>query len=219
MAHSSDPHIPILVVDPDPAPARLIQRIATDHLGDDARVTHAPDPPAAQPLVNRPEPFIAFLEYHFPKHTALDVLEPLQRNHHPAATAVLAAQGNAYIAAEVTRAGADAYLAKADLSPAVLRSTLDQLFDLARLRAAQHALHLHTRRALASLTPRENEVLTHIIAGLTTRQIADRLHRSEKTIKIHRANLMRKMNANTAGHLVRLALDAGHTHRPSHTPE
>ncbi|MEM6392050.1 MAG: LuxR C-terminal-related transcriptional regulator [Planctomycetota bacterium] len=214
MAQTPPKPIPILVIDPDPAPARLIQRVATDHLGDAARVTHAPDPPAAQPLLDRPEPFVALLEYHFPKHTALDLLETLQQNQHPVATAVLTANGNAYIAAEVTRAGADAYLAKRDLSPAVLRSTLDQLLDLARLRAAQHAVHQHTRRALSSLTPRENQVLQHIIAGLTTRQIADRLHRSEKTIKIHRANLMRKMNANTAGHLVRLALDARHNIDP-----
>ncbi|MEM1211126.1 MAG: LuxR C-terminal-related transcriptional regulator [Planctomycetota bacterium] len=208
MAQPPTQPVPILVVDPDPAPARLIQRIATAHLGDDARVTHAPDPVAARPFVGRAEPFVAFLEYHFPEHSGLELLDAVRQTQHPAATAVIASRGNAYIAAEVTRAGADAYLAKPDLSPAVIRATLDQLLDLARLRAAEHQLHRHTRRALTSLTPRESEVLDHIIAGLTTRQIADRLHRSEKTIKIHRANLMRKMNANTAGHLVRLALDA-----------
>ena len=45
-----------------------------------------------------------------------------------------------------------------------------------------------------------------IVEGKTNKQIARALHRSENTVKIHRARVMRKMHANTAAHLVRMAL-------------
>jgi FixJ family two-component response regulator len=56
-----------------------------------------------------------------------------------------------------------------------------------------------------SLTPREREVLTHVVAGRLNKQIAGDLGTVEKTIKVHRSNLMRKMRAKTLVELVRMA--------------
>jgi FixJ family two-component response regulator len=56
-----------------------------------------------------------------------------------------------------------------------------------------------------SLTPREREVFPLVAGGMLNKQIADQLGASEKTIKIHRAQLMRKMRAESLADLVRMS--------------
>jgi len=57
---------------------------------------------------------------------------------------------------------------------------------------------------LATLTPREREVLTHVVSGQLNKQIANDLGTVEKTIKVHRARVMKKMKVNSVAELVRL---------------
>ena len=52
---------------------------------------------------------------------------------------------------------------------------------------------------LEKLTPREREVLTHVIAGRLNKQIAADLGTVEKTIKVHRSRMMAKMGVRTGG--------------------
>jgi FixJ family two-component response regulator len=58
---------------------------------------------------------------------------------------------------------------------------------------------------LSSLTPRESEVFWLVVRGLLNKQIAGRLGTKEGTIKLHRANVMRKLKAQSVADLVRLA--------------
>jgi FixJ family two-component response regulator len=62
-----------------------------------------------------------------------------------------------------------------------------------------------TRQRLASLTPREREVLLHVVAGRLNKQIAADLGTVEKTIKVHRARIMEKMAQRSLADLVRIA--------------
>lgn len=62
---------------------------------------------------------------------------------------------------------------------------------------------------LATLTPREREVLEHVVAGQLNKQTAAELGTVEKTIKVHRARVMEKMKAQSVAELVRLAGRAG----------
>jgi FixJ family two-component response regulator len=61
------------------------------------------------------------------------------------------------------------------------------------------------RRRFQSLTPRENQVLDLVVAGLLNKQIADELGMSELTVKTHRAHLMEKTQADSLAHLVRMS--------------
>jgi DNA-binding CsgD family transcriptional regulator len=61
---------------------------------------------------------------------------------------------------------------------------------------------------LATLTPRENEVLALVMEGQTSREIATQLHRSEKTIQLHRANIMKKFNVRRVVDLINLVMAA-----------
>ena len=60
-------------------------------------------------------------------------------------------------------------------------------------------------RRLALLTPRESQVFRHIIAGRLNKQIAARLGTAEKTIKVHRGRVMRKMSVRSVAELTRFA--------------
>ena len=91
----------------------------------------------------------------------------------------------------------------------------DLVAALARARAqAEHALRTRSEldainARLARLTPREREVLEHVIAGRLNKQIAADLGTVEKTVKVHRGRMMGKMEARSVTDLVRLAERAG----------
>lgn len=61
------------------------------------------------------------------------------------------------------------------------------------------------RQDYARLTPREAEVMSLVVTGLMNKQVAARLDLSEITVKIHRGNVMKKMEAQSLADLVRMA--------------
>lgn len=65
------------------------------------------------------------------------------------------------------------------------------------------------RSRYTNLTPREREVMALVTAGLMNKQVAGRLGLSEITVKIHRGNLMRKMQSQSLADLVRMAEQLG----------
>jgi FixJ family two-component response regulator len=89
---------------------------------------------------------------------------------------------------------------------------------LAAVRAAidkNRALHreqaelFEVRACLATLTPREREVLEYVVAGKLNKQIAGELGTVEQTVKVHRAHVMRKMKTHSVAELVRLTERCG----------
>jgi len=76
--------------------------------------------------------------------------------------------------------------------------------------ARQECIKLTEFRALYdSLTPREREVFPLVAAGLLNKQIAARLGTGEKTIKVHRGQVMHKMKAESLAHLIRIGEKLG----------
>jgi FixJ family two-component response regulator len=63
-------------------------------------------------------------------------------------------------------------------------------------------------RRMGLLTQREREVLDLVVAGRANKEIAATLHLSPKTVEVHRAHVMDKMQASSVAELVRLALFA-----------
>ena len=65
------------------------------------------------------------------------------------------------------------------------------------------------RKPVDSLTPREREVMASVVDGKANKVIAIDLGLSERTVEIHRANVMEKMGARSVAHLVKMHLMLG----------
>ena len=72
------------------------------------------------------------------------------------------------------------------------------------------------RNRYASLTPRERQVMVLVVSGLLNKQVGGELDISEITVKAHRGQVMRKMNANSLADLVRMAGKLQPAQRPIH---
>jgi FixJ family two-component response regulator len=86
------------------------------------------------------------------------------------------------------------------------------MLDAVQLALQRDRTKRHAERANAqmhasfeSLTPREREVMAFVTAGLMNKQIAAEMGLAEVTVKLHRGNLMRKMNARSLAELARMA--------------
>src|SRR5262249_2229730 len=73
------------------------------------------------------------------------------------------------------------------------------------------------RQRFASLTPREQAILARVVAGQRNKQIAFEIGTSEVTVKVHRTNLMRKMQASSLVDLIAMATKLGISEKQSAT--
>lgn len=149
---------------------------------------------------------IMFLDYRLSRETGKDVLKRFRNKGINKPVVVLTAHGDEYVAAEVTRAGADDYLSKRDLDSKRLEQVLIRMAESVRKNEAEEAGREAVQRRIDLLTPREKEVMEFVITGKTNKEIAEELYRSENTIKIHRSRVMQKMQARTPADLTRMVL-------------
>lgn len=112
--------------------------------------------------------------------------------------------GDIPMSVRAMKAGAVDFLTKPfrdqDMLDAVTRA-----LDLDRKRREGETAVSGLRARFESLTPREREVLTHVTSGLMNKQTAGLLKVSEITVKIHRGQVMRKMEARSLAELVKMA--------------
>ena len=101
------------------------------------------------------------------------------------------------------RAGALNFLAKPVNDEDLLAAVLEAVETDRVARHAQRDMAL-VRERLATLTPREREVLEQVVVGKLNKQIAGDLGTVEKTIKVHRARVMEKMGARSLAELARM---------------
>ena len=86
-----------------------------------------------------------------------------------------------------------------------LLAAIHDAIEKDRIARQARAKLIELQQRLAMLTPRELEVLSHVVSGKRNRQIATDLGTVEKTIKVHRAHLMKKLKAGSLADLVKLA--------------
>jgi FixJ family two-component response regulator len=90
-----------------------------------------------------------------------------------------------------------------------LLAAIDRALARGRTLRESNAQTASVEERLATLTPRERQVLEHVIEGRLNKQIAADLGTVEKTIKVHRARMMEKMKVRSVAELVRLVERAG----------
>jgi len=144
------------------------------------------------------------LDVAMPELNGLELQEHLTRSGLLVPIVFLTGHGDIPMSVQAIKAGAADFLTKpvrdADLLRAV-RAALQRAVEQRDL-ISEIAL---LRQGYASLTPRESEVMAHVVAGQLNKQVADDLGTGEHTIKIHRARVMQKMGVVSLADLVRAA--------------
>ena len=153
-------------------------------------------------------PGCAVLDVSMPGLDGLELQRALTAGSAQRPIIFITGQGDIPTSVRAMKAGAVDFLTKPvrkeDLLDAVARAkALD-----AQTRETQVELSSIQGRA-ATLTPREREVLAHVVAGRLNKQIAFDLGTVERTVKLHRGSVMRKLGVRTVADLVRIAEKAG----------
>jgi FixJ family two-component response regulator len=125
----------------------------------------------------------------------------------------LTGHGDIRMSVQAIKQGAIDFLTK-PANDSILIAAIQSALEKDRLARENFSELSELRQRLAKLTPREREVLSHIISGKINKKIAAELGTVEKTIKVHRAHLMMKLKVHSLAELVKLAERLGVTSSP-----
>ncbi|TXH90576.1 MAG: response regulator transcription factor [Rhodoferax sp.] len=125
------------------------------------------------------------------------VFEQLQALGCPWPVLFLTGHGDVGTAVGLVKSGAHDFLEK-PFQDNVLVDRIEQAMQLVRSQSASEREALRLRQALASLSPREREVLDELIRGHYNKNIADHLGITPRTVEFHRANIFEKMGVDSA---------------------
>ena len=142
-----------------------------------------------------------------PDMSGLDLQVEVTRRHIGLPVIIITGHGDVPLAVQAMKAGAIDFLEKPfddDLMLASVRRAME-LGSQARSRSAESQA---AKELLSSLTPRERGVLDKLVQGRSNKIVAHELGISPRTVEIHRAHIMTKMEASSLSDLVRLVLAA-----------
>jgi FixJ family two-component response regulator len=153
-------------------------------------------------------PGCIILDVAMPQYDGLEVQAMLHASGSPHPIIFLTANGSIPRSVAAIRAGAVNFLTK----PFEEKRLFEAVEEALRINAAQRQSSM-MRRAIAdrlrTLTPRERQVMEHVVRGRLNKQIAADLGTVEKTIKVHRGRVMQKMGVRSLAELVQLASSLG----------
>ncbi|MCG2625295.1 response regulator transcription factor FixJ [Bradyrhizobium sp. WYCCWR 13023] len=138
----------------------------------------------------------------------IELLKLMKAQHSPFPILIMTGHGDVPLAVEAMKLGAVDFLEKPfedDRLVTMIESAIRQGEPAARTEAISQDIAAR----VASLSPRERQVMEGLVAGLSNKLIAREYDISPRTIEVYRANVMTKMQANSLSELVRLAMRAG----------
>ena len=148
------------------------------------------------------------LDVKMPGLNGLELQEALTAANRHVPIIFVTGHGDIPTSVRAMRGGATDFLSK-PFDADNLIAAIERALETARKQLKEEAERREIEQRLAELTPREQEVLRHVITGELNKQIAANLGASEKTIKVHRGRVMRKMQAQSVAELVRLCEKLG----------
>ena len=180
-------------------------------------VAEVADGLAAAQAVDKHKPALLILDLNMPRMHGLEVLKQVRSSSPQTRVIVLSMHNDEPYVIEALRAGAAAYLLKGSESLEIAQAFKEVMAGRRYLSAplSEWAINaLATRVAdtadpLASLSPREREVLQFAAEGYGNPEIAEKLFISPRTAETHRTNLMRKLGLQSQTDLVRFSIRRG----------
>ncbi len=204
----------VYVVDDDPSVLKALERLL-ETAGYSVELFESP---AAFQQIHPPDhPCCLVLDVRLPGINGLELHSQLDRWGREVPVVFISGHGDIPMSVRAMKAGAVDFLPKPFNDEDLL-----QAVEIA-LGRDEESIRLNRERSrieerLSRLTPREREVLEWVITGMLNKQIAWELGASEKTIKVHRGRVMRKMEADSVPDLVRMVQQVG-IHGPAEEPE
>lgn len=147
------------------------------------------------------EPECLVLDVRMPGLSGLELQRELQSSPRPLPIVFITAHGDIPMTVRAMKAGAMEFLPKPFRDEDLL-AAIEASLERSRLALQENESLQVLRDRHTSLTPREREVLTLLAQGLRNKQTADRMGISEVTVKVHRHNLMEKMQATSVPLLI-----------------
>lgn len=154
------------------------------------------------------DPGCILLDVQMPHMDGLEVQERLNALGVAFPVIVLTGHGDVAVAVKAMKAGAIDFVEK-PYEKQTLVSALGRAFDRMEARSLKDVLADEARGRVERLTPREKDVLVGLVDGFTNKMIAETLDISPRTVEIHRANLMEKLDAPSLSSVLRIAFAAG----------
>ena len=148
------------------------------------------------------------LDLSMPGLDGLDLQAHLRNSGSKLPIIFLTGNGDIHTSVVAMKQGAENFLTK----PVDEKQLLAAVEEALAHHAERHQKQLNTetiRQNIASLTPRETEILRYIISGALNRQIAHQLNIAEKTVKVHRGRVLEKMQVKSVVSLLRMCDIAG----------
>ncbi|NTG47825.1 response regulator transcription factor [Agrobacterium rhizogenes] len=149
-------------------------------------------------------PSCLVLDVRMPDASGLDFQDELARTGNPLPIIFLTGHGDVPMSVRAMKAGAVEFLLKPFREQDLL-DAIRQALEKDRTRLRQDAATTDLRERFATLTAREREVMALVARGRLNKQIAAELGLSEITVKVHRGQAMRKMQAGSVADLIRMA--------------
>jgi len=166
---------------------------------------------SAQAFLERPQPSTPsclLLDLQLPDLHGLDVQQRIIVDHAEMPIIFITGYGDVPSTVKAMKAGAAEFLTK-PFEEGVLVGAIRQALERSRVAlASQDELRVLKAR-FAGLSRREREVMELVVTGLLNKQVAGELNISEITVKAHRGNVMRKMEAASLPHLVNMSSRLG----------
>lgn len=138
----------------------------------------------------------------------IELLKRMKARNSPFPILIMTGHGDVPLAVEAMKLGAVDFLEKPfedDRLITMIETAIRQAEPVARSEAVSQDIAAR----VATLSPRERQVMEGLIAGLSNKLIAREYDISPRTIEVYRANVMTKMQANSLSELVRMAMRAG----------
>ncbi|MEQ8301618.1 MAG: response regulator [Hyphomonas sp.] len=154
------------------------------------------------------DPGCILLDVQMPHMDGLEVQERLNDIGLAFPVIVLTGHGDVEVAVKAMKAGAVDFVEK-PYEKQTLVDAISRAFDRMDARNMKDVLADEAKGRVERLTPREKDVLVGLVDGFTNKMIAETLDISPRTVEIHRANLMEKLDAPSLSSVLRIAFAAG----------